>query len=74
MISPKTGNFVLVAGTITVTPTSLTQACVSLFLGPGSTTTISNFDTGIPAKAGHYNFGSILGEVGEFQIQVTQIP
>jgi len=72
-VSGVTGDFVILAGTITVTPSSLTQACLALFPGPGSTTTIANVDTGIPARAGHYNFGSIFGAHGEFQIQVTQI-
>jgi hypothetical protein len=73
-ISNVTGDFVIESGTITVTPTGLTQACLALFPGGVSpTTTISNVDSGVPAHAGHYDIGSIFGAHGEFQIQVTQI-
>ena len=66
------GTFVA-SGTVTVTPTSATAACLAIF--PGTlTTTFTGVDLGIPAKAGHYNLGSLIpGEPGEFQIQVTQI-
>jgi hypothetical protein len=30
-------------------------------------------DTGIPAKAGHYNLNSLIGQVGELQAQVIQL-
>ncbi len=58
------GTFVLNAATVTVHPTSQTANCSQSF----------PFDTGIPAKAGHYNFGGMGAVRGEFQAQVTQIP
>jgi hypothetical protein len=61
---------VINSGTITVNPTSQTGPCLALFPGP----TGFPVDTGIPAHAGHYNIGSVLGAVGEFEMQVTQIP
>ncbi len=67
------GDF-LITGTVTVTPTGLTAPCVAFFPGPGLTS-FSGVDSGIPAKAGHYNFGSLgTGLVGSLQIQVTQLP
>lgn len=64
------GTFVINAASITVHPSSLTGPCLALFPGLGGLPV----DTGFPAKADHYNFGSIFGAAGEFQIQVTQIP
>jgi len=64
------GTFV-VSGTASVTPTSLTMPCVKAFPGSASFTSV---DFMFPAAPGHYNFGSIGGAVGEFQLQVTAIP
>lgn len=63
------GTFVIKAATVTVHPSSQTGPCLAFFPG------LAGFpvDTGFPAAAGHYNLGGIGGEVGEFQIQVTQI-
>lgn len=64
------GNF-FITGTATVTPSSLTDACVSFF--PGSVQ-FSGADSLIPAAPGHYNLGGLgPGLVGEFQIQVNQL-
>jgi hypothetical protein len=30
-------------------------------------------DTGIPTKAGHFNLNSVIGQVGELQVQVVQV-
>ncbi len=65
-----TGGTFVITGTATVVPASQTAFCLAFFPGSAS---FSGADTGIPAAAGHYNFGP-LGLVGEFQIQVTQIP
>lgn len=65
------GTFVLNAATFTVRPTSLTGPCLAFIPGFGS----FPLDLGIPAAAGHYNLGGLgPGLVGEFQIQVVQIP
>jgi hypothetical protein len=64
------GTFVL-SGTASVTPISLTAPCLAFFPGSAS---FSNIDSGFPAAPGHFNFGGIGGAVGEFQLQVTQIP
>lgn len=64
------GTFVIEAATATVTPASATGACLAFFPGP------SGFpvNTGFPAAAGHYNFGSLgPGLVGSFQVQVAQV-
>jgi hypothetical protein len=64
------GTFVIESGTVTVTPASLTGPCLSIFPGPGGLPV----DTGFPAAAGHYNFGSLgPGLVGKFVVQVAQI-
>lgn len=63
------GDF-LATGTASANPAKLTPECVGIF--PGSTS-YTGVDTGIPAAAGHYHFGSILGQVGEFNEQVTQV-
>ena len=66
----------LITGTVTVTPTSLTAACVAPF--PGSTS-FADVNTGIPSAAGHYDLGvgaipgAPPGSVGEFNITVTQV-
>jgi hypothetical protein len=65
-----TGGTFVISGKVTVTPTSLTDACLSLF--PGSAT-FTNVDLGIRAASGHYNLGGIGGVRGEFQVQVTQV-
>ena len=65
-----------ITGTVSVTPTSQTGPCLVLFPGLIFLTGPNSFagaPTGIPAAAGHYNLGSILGAVGEFEIQVTAI-
>jgi hypothetical protein len=63
-------SFVIDAATATVHPTSLTGPCLELFPGPAG----FPFDTGFPAKAGHYNFGPlVLGLRGTLQVQVVQI-
>jgi hypothetical protein len=65
------GTFV-VSGTATVNPSNLTAPCVAMF--PGSVN-FTGDDSGIPAVPGHFNLGGLgPGLVGEFQIQVTQIP
>ncbi len=64
------GTFVL-SGTTTTNPASATALCP--FAG-GLPPTFSGFNPGIPAAAGHYNFGTFDGLVGEFQLQLTQIP
>jgi hypothetical protein len=64
------GTFVIEAATVTVHPSSLTEACLAFFPGPAG----FPVDTGFPAAAGHYNLGGIGGVRGEFQVQVTQIP
>lgn len=61
----------VINGTASVTPTSLKALCLQIFPGSASFTGV---DSGIPAVAGHYNLGSIGGIVGEFEMQVTQIP
>ena len=68
-----TGGTFVITGTASVNPTRLTGPCVSFF--PGSNP-YSGVDTGIPAAPGHYALGSgALGApVGEFNIQVTEIP
>ncbi len=63
------GTFV-VSGTAKVNPASLKAPCVAIF--PGSTS-FTGFDSGIPAAAGHCNFGSFSGAVGECQSQVVQV-
>jgi len=67
-----------VTGSLTVTPTALTPACVSVF--PGSNP-FFGVDTGIPGAAGHYPFGvggipggAPPGAVGEYNVTVTQVP
>jgi len=61
-----------VTGTATVNPSSATAACESI---PGSfPASYIGFDTQIPAAAGHYNLGSVLGPRGELEFQVTQLP
>ena len=69
------GDFVI-TGTVKVTPTSQTAACLAIF--PGTTSSsFTSVDAGIPAAAGHYDLKNVfLGpdQVGEFQIQVTQLP
>lgn len=64
------GTFIITKATVTVNPASLTGPCLGLFPGP----TGFPANTGFPSAPGHYNFGSILGQRGEFQVQVTQIP
>jgi len=65
------GTFVINAATVTVNPSSLTGPCLAFFPGPAG----FPLDSGIPAAAGHYNLGGLgPGLVGEFQIQVAQIP
>jgi hypothetical protein len=68
-----TGGTFVITGTASVNPTRLTGPCVSFF--PGSNP-YSGVDTGIPAAPGHYALGAgALGApVGEFNIQVTEIP
>ncbi len=75
----QTGDFFF-SGTVTVHPGTLSPAqmaaCIGLF--PGSIP-FSNVDSLIPAAAGHYNLNSLAPSffgtsVGQFQIQVTQIP
>jgi hypothetical protein len=66
-----TGGTFVVTGTATVNPASLTAPCLAGF---GAGTSFSDLDTGIPAAAGHYNFGTFGPLKGEFQVQVTQIP
>lgn len=68
-VSDTDHNFVI-TGDASVTPTGLTGPCLQFFPGSASFTDV---DSGIPAAAGHYNLGSIGGEVGEFNMQVTQI-
>jgi hypothetical protein len=63
------GTFVL-SGTSVTHPASATLLCP--FAG-GVGPTFSNFNPGIPAAPGHYNFGAFNGLVGEFQLQLTQI-
>jgi len=74
-VSPVTHDFVI-TGTARVTPSGLTAPCLSIF--PGTpTSSFANVDAGIPAAAGHYSLANVLlgpDQVGEFQIQVTQIP
>jgi hypothetical protein len=53
-----------------VKPASQTEPGLADFPGAAS---FSNVDFEIPAEAGHYDLGSILGAVGEFQITVTQV-
>ena len=63
----------MITGTASVTPTRLTEPCVSFFPGSAS---FSGVDTGIPAALGQYHPGvSALapGAVGEFNITVAQI-
>jgi hypothetical protein len=68
-----TGGTYFITGTASVNPVSTTAACLAFF--PGTpTANFSNVNTLVPAAAGHYNLGGIGGLVGEFQIQVTQIP
>jgi hypothetical protein len=64
------GTFVI-TGSASARPVSNAAACLALF--PGAAT-YTNVDTGIPAAANHYNLGGIGGVVGEFNIQVVQIP
>jgi hypothetical protein len=65
------GTFVIEAATVTVHPSRLTGPCLAFFPGPAGFPS----DSMIPAVAGHYNLGGLgPGLVGEFQIQVTQIP
>ncbi len=64
------GTFVL-SGTSTTNPASATALCP---IAGGVPPTFSGFNPGIPAAAGHYNFGTFDGLVGEFQLQLTQIP
>jgi hypothetical protein len=64
------GTFVI-SGTATVHPSSLTAPCVAIFPGSVNFTGVNSM---IPAVPGHFNLGGIGGAVGEFQIQVTQIP
>lgn len=65
-----TGGTFVISGKASVSPASLTDACLTMF--PGSAN-FSNVDTGIPATPGHVNVGGIGGARGEFQIQVTQV-
>ncbi len=66
-----TGVTFVASGTASITPTGATTPCLFLFPGSASFTGV---DFGIPAAAGHYNFGTFGTLKGEFQIQVTQIP
>jgi len=63
------GTFVI-SGTAITNPARTTLLCP---LAGGFPPSFSNFDTGAPAAAGHYNFGTFDGLVGEFQLQVAQI-
>ena|SRR5215471_721008 len=68
------GTFV-VAGSATVTPTSLTGPCLAFF--PAQPSPFADVDTGIPGAAGRYHPGVDAlapGAVGEFNITVTQVP
>jgi hypothetical protein len=65
------GTFVI-SGTATVHPSSSAGACLAIFPGSASFTGVN---TGFPAAAGHYNFGSLgPGLKGQFMVQVAQIP
>ena len=71
------GDFI-VSGTVTVNPSSLSGPCIAFFPGTKFMTgenTFADVDSGIPGMAGHFNLGAAtLGaDIGEFQIQVTQI-
>ncbi len=61
-----------ITGTATASPAAVASQCIQFF---PMTSSFTDFPTGIPAAANHYNVGSgVLGfPVGEFQIQVTQI-
>ena len=68
----------LISGTATVVPASLTGPCLSIF--PGSSP-FGPVDSGIPAAPGHYDFGvsgipggAPPGSVGEYNVQVNQVP
>jgi hypothetical protein len=63
------GTFVL-SGTSVTNPASAAPLCP---IAGGVPPTFSNFNPGIPAAAGHYNFGTFDGLAGEFQLQLTQI-
>ncbi len=67
----RSGGTFVFSGTTTTNPASATALCP--FAG-GLPPTFSGFNPGIPAAAGHYNFGTFDGLVGEFQLQLTQIP
>ena len=65
-----TGGTFVISGTATSRPAS--PACLGSF-----PPIFRGFDTGLPSAAGHYNLTSFFllpGQVGEFQVQVTQIP
>lgn len=71
------GDF-LVTGSLTVTPSALTDACVAIF---PFTNPFFGVDTGIPGAAGHYAFGVggipggvPPGTVGTYNVTVTQVP
>ena len=65
------GTFVI-TGTASVNPAAVAGPCLAFF--PGSAN-FSGVDTGIPSAPGHYSLGTFGGApVGEFNIQVNQIP
>jgi hypothetical protein len=69
------GDFFM-AGTATVTPVAQTPFCES-FPGDPSSSTFSNFDSLIPAFAGHLNLNGLLSGgivFNQFQIQETALP
>ncbi len=66
----RSGGTFVFSGTSVTNPASATALCP---IAGGVPPSFSNFNPGIPAAAGHYNFGTFDGLVGEFQLQLTQI-
>lgn len=75
--SGDTGTIVI-GGSATVNPSSLTEACLSIFPGSAAGNPFSGVDTGFPSAPGHYKLGVEAlagpGAVGVFNINIKQIP
>lgn len=68
-----------ITGSSTVQPSTLTQACMSVFpcnvfaSPPCSAAGFTEVDMQLPAAAGRYNFGGLGATVGEFHVTVTSL-
>jgi hypothetical protein len=82
MVGPTAAQIIAIAGpqllSVGCTINGSTVTCplsIWSILPPGCSpgNCIYSPDTGIPTKAGHYNLNSVIGGVGELQVQVVQL-